>query len=613
TARMKQQRTSPNYLPLILGAIVAVAAALVYLPTLRADFVHWDDGIEIYANPHLGPLTLERLEWMFTDTKYVWRYQPLTWLSWTLNYHFSGLEPSSYHFGNWILHSGNALLLFLCLARLFELIAPESPQRRLRIHAAAFSGAMLWALHPLRVEPVSWATGRLYVQGMFFLLLSFSFYLRARFPFGSRKPFNLDYWLAAVFFILSLLSYPIAVGYAPALLALELCLWQRRRQPVTAGLKDIAKHAAPLWLLTALIFSISLAARFFVREEFEAPANLDVFGVTQRLAQACYIWAHYLWRPLWPTDLSPIYTTLLQVRVGDLRFLFSAVLVVGITLFFALRWRRYPGAAALWAAHLLLLFPHLGLTERPHYPSDRYSYLQGVVVAVAMAVPILYCKAHHSLVAIALAVSLCFGALSLKQTAIWHDSFALFDHILSLLGNHPVRADIYSRYGVVHGEKGNVDEAVSWLKKAIAVDPRFVDAHANLGRTCLLAERYAEAEQAYSTAASLAPDRADLRNALGDVHFAARDFAKAEREYREAARLRPREATSHSNLGIALAAQKQFQQAEAAFIQAHELEPRNTEHLQNLSTLMRQMGRTNEAQKYKAEIEELTRGHGHAH
>ena len=48
---------------------------------LAADFVYWDDDVEIYANPHLKGITPETLRWMFFGTGYVVRYQPLTWLT----------------------------------------------------------------------------------------------------------------------------------------------------------------------------------------------------------------------------------------------------------------------------------------------------------------------------------------------------------------------------------------------------------------------------------------------------------------------------------------------------------------------------------------------------
>src|SRR5205823_3655595 len=98
--------------------------------------------------------------------------------------------------------------------------------------------------------------------------------------------------------------------------------------------------------------------------------------------QAFYIWAHYVWRPLVPGDLAPVYTTLVEFRPMTLPFVASALLVVGVTTVLIWKRREWPVALTLWVAHLVLLAPLIGVTEHPHYPSDRYSYLQGVLWAI---------------------------------------------------------------------------------------------------------------------------------------------------------------------------------------------------------------------------------------
>ena len=71
--------------------------ALCYWKTVSADFVKWDDDINIYRNPHLKGVGSEQLYWMFTDFDYMRRYVPLAWLGWGLNYELDGLNPSTYH------------------------------------------------------------------------------------------------------------------------------------------------------------------------------------------------------------------------------------------------------------------------------------------------------------------------------------------------------------------------------------------------------------------------------------------------------------------------------------------------------------------------------------
>src|SRR5258706_9494461 len=163
----------------LIGFLVC-ATILVYWRCLSADFVAWDDDINVYQNNHIKGLDLERLKWMFTDTQGALRYKPLSWLAWALIYGCSDLSPFGYHLANLVLHSLNTVLVFLLLRRL--LISEEKE------HAAQISfplmacawGTLLWSIHPLRVEPTAWVTGLPYSLSLAFLLGSFLLYLRSR-------------------------------------------------------------------------------------------------------------------------------------------------------------------------------------------------------------------------------------------------------------------------------------------------------------------------------------------------------------------------------------------------------------------------------------------------
>jgi len=115
--------------------------------------------------------------------------------------------------------------------------------------------------------------------------------------------------------------------------------------------------------------------------------------------QAFYVWAYYLWKPWAPFHLSPVYTTLVQFNPNHWPFRLSAALVVGITWLLFWKRRQWPWAVALWVSHLALLVPALGLTERPHFTSDRYDYLPGLIWAVIIAAALWRLRARRELLA----------------------------------------------------------------------------------------------------------------------------------------------------------------------------------------------------------------------
>src|SRR5687768_7415748 len=101
---------------MIWGVFVLVVVWWSSRAVVFFDFVAWDDEYNILVNPHLGPPAPENLAWMFTDQSYMRRYVPFGWLGFAIAYAFSGLSPFAYHFGNLLLHTTNALLLYCIIA-----------------------------------------------------------------------------------------------------------------------------------------------------------------------------------------------------------------------------------------------------------------------------------------------------------------------------------------------------------------------------------------------------------------------------------------------------------------------------------------------------------------
>src|SRR5437667_5561157 len=91
-------------LKILILVLLAVTTGAVYWRSLGADFVAWDDNINIYRNSHIQGLDGQRILWMFTDTQTALRYKPLSWLAWALLYSWTHLNPFGYHLANVLLH-----------------------------------------------------------------------------------------------------------------------------------------------------------------------------------------------------------------------------------------------------------------------------------------------------------------------------------------------------------------------------------------------------------------------------------------------------------------------------------------------------------------------------
>ena len=324
--------------------VCALAVWAVFGGTRHGAFVVWDDDYNLQQNPHLGGLTWENLRWMFTDTAYSRRYFPLTWLGWNVQHDLFGLTPYSAHLGNVLFHLLNTVLVFFVIQSALRIwLAREDTARGWPATIAATLGALVWSLHPLRVEVVAWASGRIYAQTASFLLVSLWCYLQS-IEAGPGSPLARRFrWTSVAALALSLLTYPLALSYVAVLFVLDWYLPGRiQPAPVTPWLqrlRPLLVEKIPFLAVTAVILGLTLWARTNVTAAgWKPPVTLTEFGVGPRLMQACYVWVYYLGKPLLPFNLSPYYTRLIEFSPGDFEFVLSLAVVVLLSV--VLFWRR---------------------------------------------------------------------------------------------------------------------------------------------------------------------------------------------------------------------------------------------------------------------------------
>src|SRR5262249_9645556 len=153
----------------LIPALIAVIAIATFQPLLRNEFVGgWDDSRNLLDNPHYRGLAGPHLRWMFTAF-HVGHYMPLTWVTLGLDYLFWGMEPSGYHLTSLLVHAASAVVFYFVARRL---LAAALPGGQMALAFSSATAALLFALHPLRVESVAWATERRDVLSGFFYLLT---------------------------------------------------------------------------------------------------------------------------------------------------------------------------------------------------------------------------------------------------------------------------------------------------------------------------------------------------------------------------------------------------------------------------------------------------------
>ena len=610
---------------IIAPLAVFLTTCLVFSGALRNGFVTWDDDTNFLANPHYRGLALANLRWMFLSPT-VTTYEPLVWLVFAGTYLVFGENSFAYHFSGVLTHALTATALYGVTVCLLKAAAPDgknSSETALRWSAAL--AALLFALHPLRVEAVAWLSGRHHAQGSLFILLSVWAYLKAR---AAREDASARRrWFAAALlsYALSLLSGPIGVTLPIVLPILDGYLSRAGKAPGGFDWRASLREKFPFFALAA---AAGLAT---LRTRTAAPGGLlplAQHGLGDRLCEALFGLAFYAWKTLAPFRLSPLYSLPAKIDFLAWPFLLSGLFVAAATAaVFALR-RRWPSLPAAWAFYVATLLPVLGFAQYgPQLAADRYSYLPslGLAVLAAGALARLWpLKGPRAWKAAALAVGallLGLSSLSRRQVEVWRDSESLWRRVLSMdprsaiaqnnMGNllaaqgrkeesvaryhlalaaRPGYADAHNNIGAALAAEGKRDEAIREYELALREQPDDADAHYNLGIALAAQGRREEALEQLRTVLRSKPESPEAHYNLGVILAGQGKTDEAIREYGLALQARPRYPEAHNNLGAALAAQGKFDEAIPHFQQALLIEPRYAAAQRNLEAALKLSG-----------------------
>ena len=538
----------------IAPALVGLATLLVFLPALGNQFVNWDDEVNLVSNPQFRGLGWEQLRWMFSNSL-GGHYIPVTWLSFALDYVLWGMRPAGYHATSVALHTANAILFYFVARRLLH-AAVEADGRSVILGAAV--AALLFSLHPLRVESVAWATERRDVLMGFFTLLSVLAYLRAVERGGAGALHRGWQWTAVGLFGLALLSKSVVVGLPVVLLLLDVYPLRRSRGRSEAGrgtsgertLLRLAIEKTPFVALAAAVAAVTLT----VGAGHRLMTSLEALGVLQRLAISAYALTFYLWKTVAPWPLSPLYTLFHPVLPWSSTYVIPAAFVVLVTLAAILGYRRWPAGLIAWATYIVLLAPVVGVLHNgAQIAADRYTYLSCAPWAILGGAGVAWCR-HAALrrklsppmwtvvMGAAALVIVIFAGLTIRQVAVWRDSVSLWTHAASV---EPAS-----------------DIPIFYLGWALTDAGRFDEARAHF-------------ERALRRVPDRLPDlKAQLELHLGIVEQRAGHPVAAERYFREALVQDPTHAVALIRLGTVLLEQGRETEAEAAWRRAVDAEAR---------------------------------------
>lgn len=451
----------------LLGALVLAAVTLsTFWPVREHGFLNWDDGA-VVAALEAPPAGSGRVAWAFT-TRELQHVQPLAWLALDA---VAGRPPSAarVHTAGVILHAVVVLVLFGVTASWLRGLVPAGDGGRWWIAAATTA---LFAVHPLRVEPVAWASALPYLLSYVPLLLSVWFWIVwAR---GGAPG-----WLAgaAVAFAASQLTRVTAPLAPLAFVAIAAA--------DAGAVRRVAELARAAVLF--LVVAVPLAVLEVNARPVESLADV---ALAPRLAAAVTAPGRYVWRTLAPIDLTPLDVL---PRVAAVDWGPVAVAVLASLAVVALTWQLWSAriAAAVWGTYLLLLLPVSGLLPSGvQATADRYTYGPAMVLAVALAALLARAPSgarKAALLAAGASVALLIPATR-TQAAYWRDSVTLWTRAVALDPGNDIA--LYN-LALAEADAGRPEAAVEHLQRLVGLVPDHAPARARLA--ALVADREAAA------------------------------------------------------------------------------------------------------------------------
>ena len=462
------QGKARNAKQMLAGAalLLTIITWLSFSPAVKNQFTNWDDDGEITTNPQVRSLSLDNIRATFAAPR-LEIYHPLTTVSWALEYHFVGYNSAAFHRDNILLHILNTLLVLW----LIYLLSSNVP--------IAFVTALLFSVHPLRVESVAWATERKDVLYAFFFLLALVSYL-----YYVKRNRNWKFYVAALLcMVLSAFAKGQAAALPLALIAFDFLL--KRKLDWRAWVEKLPFFAASL--IFGYIAILAQRTSGWVH-------NSEGLTFGHRAMHCLFAIVLYLEKIVVPRNLSAVYPHPATVSIA-VPFICAAI--VGLVIWSLKKTRKIAFGAGFFFATIVMVLPWIGGAGK-FVAADRFTYIPSIglsyVVAdgfcmfVASSSPALRRWREMFYLALA-ALTITYVVATRARCRVWQDSYSLMSDIIE---KYPDEPNAYCNRAMVDTDYA---QAIDDYSKSILYAPSLVVNYNNRG---LLYFQHQEYDKAFA-------------------------------------------------------------------------------------------------------------------
>jgi tetratricopeptide (TPR) repeat protein len=518
----------------VLLAAVLLITAMVQSNSLNNDFVHWDDDEYVLNNEDIRQLDGPSIQKFFTSF-YLSMYQPVTMISYAVDYRIGGLRARTYHRTNLVFHLLNVLLVFGFIFLLTQ-------QKAIAAIAALFFG-----IHPLHVESIAWISERKDLLYSFFYLGSLIAYVLYRIRNNSSK----FYLLALLLFLLSLFSKSAAVTLPIILVLTDYYLI--KKLTLKNNLDKI-----PFFALSVVFGIVSLISQRIIGSDWDYVVG---YTLTDRLFIGAYAFIFYLVKSIFPFTLSAIHPMPLKPEgLLPVPFYISGlVFVLLLWMLFRvlqskadenLREDTIYGALFFFFTIVLIVFIPVGQAV----VAERYTYIPYIGLFLILGRLYVYFGQRHEsfspilrygYTAVLGIMMIAFAHGSYVRNAVWKDTLTLFSDVID---KHPDAGIAYNNRGNILRDQNDFKGALEDYNRAIELN--YHDAYNNRGILRNRMHDYKKALADFDKALEGKTDRETAYYNRGIAKLNLEDFTGAVEDFGKAIEINPRYADAYNNRGF---------------------------------------------------------------
>ncbi|MBF0547593.1 MAG: tetratricopeptide repeat protein [Candidatus Riflebacteria bacterium] len=525
-----------------LPVLACLLTAVVFFPCLSNGFTNWDDPVYLLNNPQIRSLSLNNLQ-SFFSSYFVGSYIPLTMTAFAVQYHLWGLDPFFFHLVNYILHILNVLLVFCLFLSLSREPFP------------AFLTAVLWGIHPLRVESVAWVIELKDVLSIFFFLSASNIWVRA---VERTRAVHLQ---VLVLFLLALFSKGQTVTFPIVALLLNYLKGEKLT-------KKTCLEVSHLFLIS-LVFGII----GYYGQNLQLDEDYSI-GFLLHLKQFLSLISFYLGMIFYPINLCAFYPPsddfidysgfLILLTLSPIIIMYwknlrsqqndlpdkhsndhSDELSVIITEKFTekLSPNRVTFFSFSFFFFNILFFLRIVLVGEA-IAADRFTYVASIGISFLVASIVThFFELSGSFKVKALSfcaitvIILLLSFLSWERCQVWSDSISLWSDTINK--SNPKHYVPYLSRATAYFNAGKLDKVEPDLIKATSFAPDFFGVYLNIGTLKMAQEKLDEAKDAFQKALKLKPSDNSALRSLGQIFLSKKEYKTAEKYLTLACRMYP--------------------------------------------------------------------------